>query len=39
MYWGNHVSYHGVAVEELNLSYYIGETILVTIFAHYGDLL
>ena len=27
-----------VAVKELNLSYYIGETLLFTIFTHYGNL-
>ena len=27
-----------VAVKELNLSYYIGETLLFTIYTHYGNL-
>ena len=26
-----------VAVKELNLSYYIGGTILITIYTHYGN--
>ena len=32
---------HGllVAVEELKLSYYSGETLLFTICTHYGDLI
>ena len=28
-----------VAVKELNLSYYIGETQLFTIYTHYGNLI
>ena len=28
-----------VAVKELNLSYYIGETLLFTIYTHYGNLM
>ena len=28
-----------VAVKELSLSYYIGETLLFTIYTHYGDLI
>ena len=28
-----------VAVKELNLSYYIGETLLFTIYTHYGNLI
>ena len=28
-----------VAVKELNLSYYIGETLLFTIHTHYGNLI
>ena len=28
-----------VAVEELKLSYYIGETLLFTIYTHYGNLI
>ena len=28
-----------VAVKELNLSYYIGETFLFTIYTHYGNLI
>ena len=28
-----------LAVKELNLSCYIGETLLCTIYTHYGDLL
>ena len=28
-----------VAVEELKLSYYIGESLLFTIFTHYGNLI
>ena len=28
-----------VAVKELKLSYYIGETLLFTIFTHYGNLI
>ena len=28
-----------VAVKELNFSYYIGETITVTVYAHYGNLI
>ena len=28
-----------VAVKELNLSYYIGETLLFTICTHYGNLI
>ena len=27
------------AVKELNLSYYIGETLLFTIYTHYGNLI
>ena len=27
------------AVEELDLSLYIGETMLITIYTHYGDLI
>ena len=30
---------HRVAVKELKLSYYIGETLLFTIYAHYGNLI
>ena len=37
-------AYHGhaefwVAVKELKLSYYIGETLLFTIYTHYGNLI
>ena len=32
-------SVNWVAVKELNLSYYIGETLLFTIYTHYGNLL
>ena len=28
-----------VAVEELKLSYYIGETLLFTLYTHYGNLI
>ena len=28
-----------VDVKELNLSYYIGETLLFTIYTHYGNLI
>ena len=28
-----------VVVKELNLSYYIGETLLFTIYTHYGNLI
>ena len=28
-----------VAVKELKLSYYIGETLLVTTYSHYGNLI
>ena len=28
-----------VAVKELKLSYYIGETLLLTIYTHYGNLI
>ena len=28
-----------VAVKELNLSYYIGETLLFIIYTHYGNLI
>ena len=28
-----------VAVKELRLSYYIGETLLFTIYTHYGNLI
>ena len=28
-----------VAVKELKLSYHIGETLLVTIYTHYGNLI
>ena len=28
-----------VAVKELNLSYYIGETLLLTMYTHYGNLI
>ena len=28
-----------VAVKELKLSYYIGETLLFTIYSHYGNLI
>ena len=28
-----------VAVKELKLSYYIGETLLFTIYTHYGNLI
>ena len=28
-----------VAAKELNLSYYIGETLLFTIYTHYGNLI
>ena len=28
-----------VAVKELQLSYYIGETLLFTIYTHYGNLI
>ena len=28
-----------VAVKELKISYYIGETLLFTIYAHYGNLI
>ena len=28
-----------VAVKELNLNYYIGETLLFTIYTHYGNLI
>ena len=28
-----------VAVKELDLSYYIGETLLFTIYSHYGNLI
>ena len=28
-----------VAVKELNLRYYIGETLLITIYTHYGNLI
>ena len=31
MYW--------VAAEEVKLSYYIGETLLFTIYTHYGNLI
>ena len=27
------------AVKELNLSYYIGETLLFTMYTHYGNLI
>ena len=45
--WGRENTYyyggiHGgfwVAVKELNLSYYIGETLLFTIYTHYGNLI
>ena len=30
--------YYWVAVKGLNLSYYIGETLLFTIYSHYGNL-
>ena len=29
--------YDWVAVKELKLSYYIGETLLLTIYTHYGN--
>ena len=29
--------FHWVAVKELKLSYYIGETLLFTIYTHYGN--
>ena len=28
-----------VAVKELELSYYVGETLLFTIYTHYGNLI
>ena len=28
-----------VAVKELNLSYYIGETLSLTVYTHYGNLI
>ena len=31
--------YDWVAVKELKLSYYIGETLLFTIYTHYGNLM
>ena len=30
--------FYWVAVKELNLSYYIGGTILITIYTHYGNI-
>ena len=30
---------HWVAVKELKLNYYIGETLLFTIYTHYGNLI
>ena len=32
-------SLYWVAVKELNLSYYVGETLLFTIYTHYGSLI
>ena len=32
------VEEYWVAVKELKLSYYIGETLLFTIYTHYGNL-
>ena len=32
-------SFYWVAVKELSLSYYIGETLLFTINTHYGNLI
>ena len=33
-----HLNLGWVAVKELNLSYYVGETLLFTIYTHYGNL-
>ena len=38
--WGvllRHGMINWVAVKELNLGYYIGETILIPIYTHYGN--
>ena len=35
----SYTSNYWVAVKELNLSYYIGETLLFTIYTHYGNLI
>ena len=32
-------SFYWVAVKEINLSYYVGGTILITIYTHYGNLI
>ena len=34
-----HKSVDWVAVKELRLSYYMGETLLFTIYTHYGNLI
>ena len=34
-----HIENLGCAVKELKLSYYIGETLLFTIYTHYGNLI
>ena len=31
--------FYWVAVKELTLSYYIGETLLLTLYTHYGNLI
>ena len=36
---GNPEPQNWVAVKELKLSYYIGETLLFTIYTHYGNLI
>ena len=36
---GLRLSRFWVAVKELKLSYYIGETLLLTIYTHYGNLI
>ena len=37
--WGTASWASWVAVKELKLSYYIGETLLFTIYTHYGNLI
>ena len=36
---GCHLTLYWVAVKELKLSYYIGETLLCTMYTHYGNLI
>ena len=37
--WALRLRVYWVAVKELNSSYYIGETLLFTIYTHYGNLI